>query len=250
MHGSWLSPPSIHARPEGLRPSLERLTDLIDTSDPAFLHVVAVLREMREDGQTLDAASVQRGITEGRQRHAAAAAAPTVVRNQPRDDGAIVYYGRRGTLVKIGTTTQPRIRFRDLLPDEIMAFEYGGKDLESQRHREFADWRLGGSEYFKMSEGLIDHMRSVRDSYGAPDPAWPTLSTISTHFPTRLAHPHTADSAHLVTAIEAEKRFGLGRGRVNVWTQRGKLRSHGRDEQGSRLFLLADIAFLVNRSAA
>lgn len=249
MHGSWLSPPSVHTRPEGLRPSVAQLADMIDPADPAFLHIVAVLREARETGQQLDLDTVQRGIEDGRRRHAATKAVPAVKKNSPQDDGAIVYYGRRGTVVKIGTTTQPRIRFRDLLPDEIMAFEYGGKELEAQRHREFADWRLGGSEYFEISEALAEHTRLVREAYGDPDPAWPTLPTISRHFPVRLAHPHTATSAHLITAEEAESRFGLGRGRVNVWVQRGKLRSQGSDGRGRRLFLMDDVAFLVERAA-
>lgn len=249
MHGSWLSPPSVHARSEGLRPSVAQLAGMIDPADPAFLHIAAVLREMREARQELDLDAVRQGIESGRQRHAAANAVPAVDKNPPRADGAIVYYGRRGTVVKIGTTTQPRVRFRDLLPDEIIAFEHGGKELEAQRHQEFADWRLGGSEYFEMSEALVEHMRLVRGAYGDPDPAWPTLPTVSRHFPVRLAHPHTAMSVHLVTAEEAESRFGLGRGRVNVWTQRGKLRSQGSDDRGRRLFLLDDVAFLVNRAA-
>lgn len=249
MHGSWLSPPSVHARHEGLRPSLSQLADMVDPTDPAFLHIAAVLREMREVGQELNPDTVRQGIESGRQRYAAANAAPAITRKPPRVDGAIVYYGRRGTVVKIGTTTQPRIRFRDLLPDEIMAFEHGGRELEAQRHREFADWRLGGSEYFEISEALAEHMRLVRGAYGDPHPSWPTLPTVSRHFPVRLAHSHTATSVQLVTADEAERRFSLGRGRINVWMQRGKLRSHGSDDCGRRLFLLDDVAFLVNRAA-
>ena len=77
----------------------------------------------------------------------------------PRID--VVYYLRLGTSVKIGTTFNPRQRFAALPHDEVLAFERGGRDLEQQRHREFADDRLGTSEWFGLTRRLRAHVRRV-----------------------------------------------------------------------------------------
>lgn len=73
----------------------------------------------------------------------------------PRLD--VVYYLRLGERVKIGTTFAPRQRFAALPHDEVLAFERGGRDLERRRHREFADDRLGTSEWFALGAGLRAH---------------------------------------------------------------------------------------------
>ena len=77
----------------------------------------------------------------------------------PRLD--VVYYLRRGDAVKIGTTASPRQRFAAIPHDEVLALEQGDRSVERARHREFADDRLGTSEWFALSRGLRRHIRGL-----------------------------------------------------------------------------------------
>lgn len=77
----------------------------------------------------------------------------------PRVD--VVYFLRRGDAVKIGTTVDPRRRFRAIRHDEVLAFERGGRPLEQLRHAEFAADRLGTSEWFALSPRLRAHVSAV-----------------------------------------------------------------------------------------
>jgi hypothetical protein len=77
----------------------------------------------------------------------------------PRLD--VVYYLRLGASVKIGTTFNPRQRFAALPHDEVLAFERGGRELEQQRHLEFAADRLGTSEWFGLTRRLGAHIRRL-----------------------------------------------------------------------------------------
>jgi len=77
----------------------------------------------------------------------------------PRVD--IVYYLRRGDSVKIGTTFHPRHRFGAIPHDEVLAFELGARALEQQRHAEFADDRLGTSEWFELTPRLRAHIAAL-----------------------------------------------------------------------------------------
>lgn len=84
----------------------------------------------------------------------------------PRVD--VVYYLRYGDRVKIGTTGNPRQRFAAILHEEVMAFERGGRPLEQRRHAEFADDRLGTSEWFAFSTAIRGHV----DDLGAGGSPW------------------------------------------------------------------------------
>jgi hypothetical protein len=77
----------------------------------------------------------------------------------PRID--VVYYLRLDERVKIGTTYHPHRRFAALPHDEVLAFERGGRGLERQRHTEFADDRLGSSEWFALTPRLRDHIAGL-----------------------------------------------------------------------------------------
>ena len=88
----------------------------------------------------------------------------------PRID--VVYYLRLDERVKIGTTFTPRQRFAALPHDEVLAFERGGRGLERQRHAEFADDRLGTSEWFALSPRIRAHVRALA---GGRD-AWDVLA--------------------------------------------------------------------------
>jgi hypothetical protein len=79
----------------------------------------------------------------------------------------IVYYARRGDLIKIGTTTEFRRRMSRLDIDEILAVELGEFLLESARHAEFAEY-LSHDEWFHPGERLITHTDALRAQYGVP----------------------------------------------------------------------------------
>ncbi|KJL46294.1 T5orf172 domain protein [Microbacterium hydrocarbonoxydans] len=84
----------------------------------------------------------------------------------PRPVVEVVYYIRYDRRVKIGTSRRPRQRLASIRHHELLAFERGGRALEQQRHREFADVREGG-EWFTLTADLRRHVSSLR---GRDDP--------------------------------------------------------------------------------
>jgi hypothetical protein len=83
-----------------------------------------------------------------------------------------VYYVRIGDVIKIGTTGAFKQRMNTLMPDEILAVEPGGLQLERLRHREFAHLRVRG-ERFSPGDDLMAHIASVR----AEHPEFPEAGT-------------------------------------------------------------------------
>jgi len=89
----------------------------------------------------------------------------------PRID--VVYYvrlraggsggGAEGDRVKIGTTFNPRQRFGALTYDDVLAFELGDRAVEQRRHAQFADARLGTSEWFALTPPLREHILALAD---------------------------------------------------------------------------------------
>jgi hypothetical protein len=70
--------------------------------------------------------------------------------------------------VKIGTTTDLKSRLNQLRsdPQYVVAIEPGGRDVERQRHLQFATERIGRRENFRLSERLkrhIDDLHPLRD---------------------------------------------------------------------------------------
>ncbi|HWK76191.1 MULTISPECIES: GIY-YIG nuclease family protein [unclassified Microbacterium] len=77
----------------------------------------------------------------------------------PRID--VVYYLRFDRRVKIGTSRRPKQRLASIRHDELLAFERGDRNLEQQRHRDFAAIREGG-EWFTFSTELEAHTTELR----------------------------------------------------------------------------------------
>lgn len=77
----------------------------------------------------------------------------------PRID--VVYYLRFDRRVKIGTSMRPRQRLGSIRHDELLAFERGGRQLEQQRHREYAHIREGG-EWFTLTRELRSHIKALQ----------------------------------------------------------------------------------------
>jgi len=76
-------------------------------------------------------------------------------------DRPVVYYMLIGHHVKIGTTRNLSARLTQLMPDELLATEPGGLELEKERHVQFAQWRDKGREYFLPGPDLRAHIESL-----------------------------------------------------------------------------------------
>lgn len=86
----------------------------------------------------------------------------------------VVYYIRFGENVKIGRTTNLARRMREFcsVQDQLLAVEPGvvvdGVDRERQRHTEYADIRLPGTELFTLNDALQQHIDMVVATFGDP----------------------------------------------------------------------------------
>lgn len=84
-----------------------------------------------------------------------------------KKNNPVVYYVRIGDLIKIGTTIKLSQRMYDLMGDEVLATEPGGRELEQSRHRQFAHLRVRG-ERFRSDQELLDHAAALRKLHGEP----------------------------------------------------------------------------------
>lgn len=230
--------------PTGVRPSVQVLLESIDRDDPAFLHVATELRRALAGAEGVPSkALIAAAVQAGRACHAEELRVARIPKS-------IVYYIRRGPLIKIGTTTRPRQRFGDLLPDEILAWEPGGREEESKRHAQFAPLQVRrGVEYFRSGDALTEHIRAVRSVHGGPDPEWPTLQNIERRARKRVA-PTSAASAELVTIANGASRLGIRYNTAVVWVHRGKLKPAASGPEGKPLYLLDHMASLARRGKA
>jgi hypothetical protein len=80
----------------------------------------------------------------------------------------VVYYLRFRDRIKIGTSSNPRMRLAQLRYDALLAFERGDRATEQKRHEQFAATRFPGSEWFRDSEELVDHIAAL--AAGVEDP--------------------------------------------------------------------------------
>jgi hypothetical protein len=82
----------------------------------------------------------------------------------PDEPQRLVYYLILSpTSVKIGTTGNLKLRLSQLRTDlqYVVAVEWGGRELERQRHLEFATERYGLREDFLLSDRLKAHIESL-----------------------------------------------------------------------------------------
>lgn len=118
---------------------------------------------------------------EREEAEAAARAAERAARNEAARAklAPVVYYiRRRNGHIKIGTSTQLGGRLNGLRAtwDDVLAVEWGGRDVEAERHAQFAtDRRYNGSsssEEFAPSAALLAHIETVRQTNGEPQAVW------------------------------------------------------------------------------
>lgn len=80
-------------------------------------------------------------------------------------DDPVVYYIRFGDRIKIGTTGDLRGRMSALPHDEVLAIERGDRDLERERHGQFAHLRLTPrGEWFRTAPDLLAHIDTLKAS--------------------------------------------------------------------------------------
>lgn len=76
-----------------------------------------------------------------------------------------IYYARIQRLIKIGYTIRPvKQRMAELMADELLATEPGGRELEALRHQQFQHLRYRGERFYPGPE-LIDHIAMIRTHY-------------------------------------------------------------------------------------
>lgn len=75
--------------------------------------------------------------------------------------GPLVYYMRVGDRIKIGFTTNLRNRIAVIGPEEVMAVELGGREVEQERHRQFRHLH-SHLEWFRYEHDLVDHVEKLR----------------------------------------------------------------------------------------
>jgi len=73
----------------------------------------------------------------------------------------VVYYMRMDGLVKIGTTTRISRRLISIRPQGVLAIERGGRDVERQRHAQFAEHHSHG-EWYWLADPVWQHVAEVR----------------------------------------------------------------------------------------
>jgi hypothetical protein len=95
----------------------------------------------------------------------------------------------------------------------------------------------------KRDERLDAHISKIRVEHGAPDPTWPTLTSL-TQRPGRAVLPALPISATLVPLEEGTRQLGIRLGTAHVWVHRKKLRHALCDEKGRKLYLLSDLKSL------
>ena len=99
---------------------------------------------------------------------------PADIRRRLAERPWVVYYIAMGDRVKIGRSANLAERMKSLYvqPDQLLAVEPGvtvnGVNREIQRHREFAQWRMVGTELFEKSEELSLHIEQVVATFGDP----------------------------------------------------------------------------------
>jgi hypothetical protein len=129
---------------------LDRAQELgFDINDPSVMRTVVEttkrkIEEKRRDAPDLIEATKQ-----------------AIAKGEPIEPESVVYYMRVGNRVKIGYTTNLAARISAVMPEEVLATEPGGPQLESVRHRQFADLREA-SEWFRMEGPLLAHLETLR----------------------------------------------------------------------------------------
>lgn len=81
-----------------------------------------------------------------------------------------VYYVRVENLIKIGFTNDLSRRIRSYPPNAVLlAAHPGTKATESQMHKQFAEARARGREWFTATPRIMGHIEDVNQLFGKPE---------------------------------------------------------------------------------
>lgn len=248
--GNAFTPQSIKDQRAGVRRSTAPLLAMVDTDDPAFKQIASALESMKAAGVELDEAAIAIAVKLGRQKHLESRPGSWRRRHNAPERQSIVYYIRRADLIKIGTTISPFQRFSSLRPDEILAFEPGGPERESLRHREFAGCRVAKrGEYFRQAPSLLGHIEAMRKEHGDPDPTWPSVSTLGEGYirtRRRLELP-TPITGEVATVTGGANLLGLNKSTVAGWAHRRLIAPAGKDGLGRPVYYVEHMRALIER---
>lgn len=251
------TPPEITEAGDGLRPSVARLLEQIDLDDPDFGRVASVLSDMVKAGIDLDDTTIDIALKLGRgdkpskqmrellRSRDFEASMGLPLWGDQGNQHSIVYYIQRGRLVKIGTTTNPESRFNSLLPDEILAFEPGGREIEAFRHQQFSYLRRGRSEHFEPGPALMKHIKRVRAAHGDPDPKWKTTANVPPTLTAKLDRPESAETA---SAAELSRLLNVKPPTIRMWASRGHLQKVAGSKPNRPLYFVDQARQLANDS--
>ena len=91
---------------------------------------------------------------------------PTTPRKSATAGRGVVYYLRVGAHIKIGFTSDLRMRMHRYPPDSVLlACEPGDLALEKQRHQQFRPLLREAKEWFAPAKVLIDHIDAVSERH-------------------------------------------------------------------------------------
>lgn len=147
------------------------LAALVDPDDPAMAFIVAGVVRAAFDGFDLhDSTELAAVVNAARRRYERSGTTPfdRVARiaeahevRAAREARSVIYYARLGNRVKIGTTTDLKLRMQQIRPEELLATEPGGRAVERERHGQFNALRTSG-EWFMYSGPLVQFVETLR----------------------------------------------------------------------------------------
>lgn len=86
-----------------------------------------------------------------------------------QDRDGFVYYLMVGERLKIGYSVDVKQRMRHYPPgSELLAVEPGDRQLETQRHQQFAGSRTDGREWFRPTPDLLELVDEIVSVHGEP----------------------------------------------------------------------------------
>lgn len=137
-------------------PLAQQIREEFDLNTPGVGHGLTRLAAMRRDGKEITIEEARACIQTYVDHHAR-----LIAKAEEKARRSVVYYMRLGDLVKIGWTTNLQRRRDVINPQEVMATEPGGRQVELRRHRQFDDLRVHG-EWFQLEPPLTEWIKGLK----------------------------------------------------------------------------------------
>jgi hypothetical protein len=143
--------------------------DLVDKDEPAYADIIRAAIQAETLGFDMADPAIADTVIRGARRNHADRVRDEYIRGernearrQREQHPPVVYYMRVGNRVKIGFSTNLTSRISDVMPEEVLATEPGGPDVERARHRQFADLRVA-REWFRYEGPLVEHVARLAE---------------------------------------------------------------------------------------